>query len=137
MQTIITYLTLLLTTVILQGQNTIEVSFQDFDNDKGMLKIGLYDSESNFLKETFKAATTKIKNKEARFTFTDIPDGVYAISCYHDEDGNGKLNMFMGMFPTESYGTSNNPPTMFGPPKWEDAKFEVKNGETRQLIIHM
>jgi len=137
MQTIITYLTLFLTTFILQSQNTIEVTFQDFDNDKGMVKIGLYDNESNFLKETFKAATSKIKNKEATVTFTDIPDGVYAISCYHDEDGNGKLNMFMGMFPTESYGTSNNAPAMFGPPEWNDAKFEVKKGEKLRLLINM
>ena len=137
MQTVIFYLTLFFTTLILQGQNTIEVTIMGFDNNKGILKIGLYNKESNFLKETFQAATSKIENKEATVTFTDIPDGVYAISCYHDEDGNGKLNMFMGMFATESYGSSNNPPALFSPPKWNDAKFELKNGENRQLIINM
>jgi uncharacterized protein (DUF2141 family) len=137
MQTIITYLTLFFTSLILQAQNTIEVTMRDFDHNNGIVKVGLYDKESNFLEGTFKAVTSKIKNKEATITFTDVPDGVYAVSCYHDEDSNGELNMFMGMIPTESYGTSNNAPAMFGPPKWEDAKFEVKSGEKLRLIINM
>jgi uncharacterized protein (DUF2141 family) len=137
MQTVIIYLTLFFTTLILQAQNTFEITILNFDNSKGTVKIGLFDKESNFLKETYKATTSKIKNKKAPIIFTDIPDGIYAISCYHDKDSNGKLNMFMGMFSSESYGSSNNPSTMIGPPAWEEAKFELKSGENRQLIIKM
>ena len=137
MQKIITTLTLLLTTLLLQAQNTIEVSMINFDNDKGTVKIGLYNSAGTFLNNEYKSLSSKIENETAAVTFKDVPDGVYAISCYHDEDDNGKLNMFLGMMPTEDYGTSNNAPANFGPPKWYDAKFEIKDGKTKKFTIKL
>ena len=127
MQTILTYLALLLTGFLLQGQTTIEVNITGFDNDKGAVMVGLYDKEGDFLKKLHQSASSEISDKKATVLFTEIPEGVYAISCFHDEDSNGKLNFFMGMYPIEATGTSNNAPARFGPPKWEDAKFEVKD----------
>ena len=132
MQTIITYLTFLLTGLFMHGQNTIEVSMSGFDNNNGTAMIALYDSEENFLEKRLLGEISEIENKEARVIFSDVPDGIYAISVVHDEDENGKLNMLMGFYPSEDTGTSNNAPAKFGPPKWEDAKFEVKNG---QLVL--
>ena len=137
MQTIITTITLLFTTLILQAQNTVEVKMTNFDNDKGTAMVGLYNSEENFLESGFMYKKSKIENEMATVTFTNVPDGDYAVSCFHDEDDNGKLNMFMGMMPTEDYGTSNNAPANFGPPKWIDAKFEVKDGETKTFEINL
>jgi len=137
MQTILIYLTLLLTGMILHAQNTIEVSITGFDSNQGEVKVGLYNKEGDFLKKYTKSISSEITNKKANVTFTDIPDGVYALSCYHDEDANGKLNFFMGMYPTEDTGTSNNAPARFGPPKWQDAKFEVKNGEIATFDINL
>ena len=137
MQTIITTITLLFTTLILQAQNTVEVKMTNFDNDKGIAMVGLYNSEENFLESGFMYKKSKIENEMATVTFTNVPDGDYAVSCFHDEDDNGKLNMFMGMMPTEDYGTSNNAPANFGPPKWIDAKFEIKDGETKTFEINL
>ena len=137
MHTIISYLILLLTGMVMHGQNTVEVSIRDFDNDNGHVRVGLYNDESKFLAETYKAVKKEIVNKQATVTFSDLPDGIYAISCYHDEDDNGQLNMLLGMIPSEPYGTSNNARGFFGPPKWKDAKFEVKDGELRKLDINM
>ncbi len=137
MQTIITTITLLFTTLILQAQNTVEVKMINFDNDKGTAMVGLYNSEENFLESGFMYKKSKIENEMATVIFTNVPDGDYAVSCFHDEDDNGKLNMFMGMMPTEDYGTSNNAPANFGPPKWIDAKFEIKDGETKTFEINL
>ncbi|WP_339698048.1 DUF2141 domain-containing protein [uncultured Marixanthomonas sp.] len=137
MQTIITIITLLFTTLILQAQNTVTVTMTDFDNDNGTALVGLYDSEETFLEKNFMSRTAKIENQTATVTFMDVPDGVYAVSCFHDEDDNKKLNMFMGMMPTEDYGTSNNAPAKFGPPKWKDAKFEINNSETKTFEINL
>jgi len=137
MQTIITTLALIFTSIVLQAQNTVTVTMTDFDNDKGTALVGLYDSEENFLEREFMSRKSKIENETATVTFTDVPDGVYAVSCFHDEDDNEKLNMFMGMMPTEDYGTSNNAPANFGPPKWKDAKFDIKNGETKTFEINL
>jgi len=137
MQTVLTYLTLLLTGMLLHAQNTIEVNMSGFESNDGTVVVGLYDNKGSFLKTSHISLNSKIKNKMADVTFEDIPDGIYAISCYHDEDDNGKLDMFLGMYPKEPYGTSNNAPARFGPPKWDDAKFEIKNGEIATFDIQL
>jgi len=137
MHTVLAYLMFLLTGMVMQAQNTVEVSLSDFRNDNGHVRVGLYNSPDSFLDKTYKSVQSEISNKEATVTFEDLPDGIYAISCYHDEDSNGQLNMRFGMFPSEPYGCSNNARGFFGPPKWEDAMFELKNGELRKLDIKM
>ncbi len=136
MQTILAYLMLLVSGTVLQAQNTIEVSMYNFDNNKGTVRVGLYDSEEKFLDDGIEFLASEIVNERAKVVFRDIPDGIYAISCYHDKDDDGELNMFLGMFPTESYGVSNNV-RRWGPPRWSDAKFEVKNGVVKKLEISL
>lgn len=137
MQTVITYVTLLLTGIIMHAQNTIEVSMLGFENNNGTAMIAMYDSEESFLEKPFKGQLSPIADNKAVVTFTDIPDGIYAISVFHDEDNNGKLNMMMGFYPSEATGSSNDAPARFGPPKWEDAKFEVKDGEVLKMNINL
>jgi len=137
MQTFISYITLLLTGIIMQAQNTIEVSMLGFDNNEGTAMIALYNSEENFLEKRYKGQLSSIDENKSVATFTDIPDGVYAISVVHDEDNNGKLNMMMGFYPSEATGSSNDAPARFGPPIWEDAKFEVKQGEVLKMNINL
>jgi len=137
MQTILTYFALLLTGLFLQAQNSIVVNITGFESNKGTVMVGLYNKEGDFLKEYHLSISSDIYDNKANVTFTDIPDGVYAVSCYHDEDANGELNFFMGVYPTEDTGTSNNAPARFGPPKWEDAKFEIKDGEMKTFEINL
>jgi len=132
MQTVLTYFTILITSFILQGQNTIEVSMLGFESNDGKAMVGLFVNKETFLREPEMILSTKIENNKSEVTFTDIPDGVYAISVYHDENDNDKLDLIMGMIPKEDNGTSNNPKTVMGPPKWEDSIFEVKGGE----VVH-
>ena len=51
-----------------------------------------------------------------------------------NENGNNKMDSnFLGI-PKEDYACSNNAKGFMGPPKWEDAKFEVKNETINQTI---
>lgn len=118
----------LLGSLTLNAQNTIEVEIINFASDKGVAQIGLFNTESSFLDKVYKGKEVKIKDHKAVATFTDIPDGTYAISVFHDKNKDEKLNTLLGI-PTENYAASNNAPSKFGPPKWKDAKFEVRNGE--------
>jgi uncharacterized protein (DUF2141 family) len=114
--------------LILNAQNTIEVEITNFASDKGVAQIGLFNTETSFLDKVYKGKEVKIKDQKAVAIFTDIPDGTYANSVFHDKNKDKKLNTFLGI-PTENYAASNNAPSKFGPPKWKDAKFEVRNGE--------
>ncbi len=117
-----------------KSAGTVNVEISNISNEKGIIMVGLYNSESTWLNKIYTGTTSEIKNGKATASFTNIPNGTYAVGIYHDEDVNGKLNMFLGMFPTEDSGASNNAPAKFGPPKWKDAKFEINGNTINQHI---
>lgn len=137
MQYVIFYISLLLTGVVLQAQNTIAVQMTNFDNDLGTVRVGLYTSEATWLEKEARTLVAEIKGQEANVRFTNVPDGTYAVSCFHDEDNDGVFDMFLNFLPREDYGCSNGAVGRFGPPKWQDAKFEVSNGTIRRLTINL
>lgn len=116
------------------GGNSVEFNISGIGSDDGKMMIGLYDSENNWLKKTSNSKMTQIKNGKSTVIFENIPNGTYAISSYHDENDNDELDTnFLGI-PSEDIGSSNNAPARFGPPKWEDAKFEIKGKSIKQTI---
>jgi uncharacterized protein (DUF2141 family) len=49
------------------------------------------------------------QTSSAQIVFTNVPEGVYAVSVFHDENMNQRLDKnFMGV-PKEGYVASNNP----------------------------
>lgn len=116
-----------------ENPNSIEVTVDNIKSAKGTILIALYTSEKNFLKKAYKYDKVEAKENKITYTFKNVPAGEYAVSLYHDKDDNGKLNSFMGI-PTEAYGSSNNAPSKFGPPKWKDAKFTLSNEKVVQEI---
>jgi len=104
----------------------IKVSVTNALNDSGTVGFALYD-ETTFMKsEPIFAKSEKIKNGVSSIIFEDVPAGTYAIICFHDENDNKRMDFYENGMPKESYGTSNNIMS-FGPPNFEDSKFEVKN----------
>ena len=65
--------------------------------------------------------------------FGHVPPGRYAISMFHDENGNGRLDKRL-MMPREGYGFSRNAPVVMGPPSFASAAFAVAAGDARQAI---
>jgi len=127
MKTILITLLVSFFSQFLIGQNSVEVTITGFNSNKGAALIGLYDSENKWLKQIYKGHKSEIINNRATATFEDLPDGEYAISAFHDEDNDGEFDMILGFYPSEDYASSNNAPAKFGPPKWQDAKFILKN----------
>ena len=117
-----------------QSVQTITVKVNNIDNDHGLVYVSLFDSEEKFLNQGIRSVSAKIQNNRCEVVFKDVPEGVYAISLYHDENGNNTLDSNLLGIPKEDYGCSNNAKGFMGPPKWEDAKFEVKNQSIIQSI---
>lgn len=65
-------------------------------------------------------------SKSVNTTFSVEP-GDYAISVYHDENGNGKMDKRMFGIPKEPYGFSNNFKPLMSAPKFSDCQFSVGN----------
>jgi uncharacterized protein (DUF2141 family) len=128
---------MLLFTALLQAQKiNLTVEMSGFKSDDGRVKVGLYNSDGTFLKTTFKSLSSDIHDHTATVTFEGLEKGEYAVSVYHDENNNGKLDTgFMGI-PSEGYASSNNAKGFMGPPKYEDAKFQLKANSKIKITIN-
>jgi uncharacterized protein (DUF2141 family) len=113
-----------------QETHDITVAVKNANSNDGKMFIALYDTESNFLGETYKAVKSEITNNQCSITFEAIPEGVYAVSVFHDENDNGKMDTNFFGIPNEDYGCSNNASGFMGPPKWTDAKFQLKDNKS-------
>ncbi|MEM6515813.1 MAG: DUF2141 domain-containing protein [Bacteroidota bacterium] len=115
------------------GQD-IKVLIENLESNKGKVYISIYNDEASFLNKSLKSDKIQIQNMGCEYVFKNMPAGTYAISFYHDENNNNKMDTnFFGM-PKEDYGCSNNARGTMGPPKWKDAKFELKNETITQRI---
>ncbi len=80
-------------------------------------------------KETFMRAGSKVERTKPAdgkvvLRFTDLPAGEYTFMAYHDENGDGQMQMSpMGM-PGEGWAMLNAEKLM-GPPDFETLKFTV------------
>ena len=65
--------------------------------------------------------------------FADLPQGNYAFSVIHDENGNGRLDRRFGI-PTEGVGFSRNPRLRLGAPTFASASFPVRDAPTVETV---
>jgi uncharacterized protein (DUF2141 family) len=131
-------------TIILTGVFSTNAQEETFDltvnvsglsSNKGTLMVGVYNSKKGFLNTRFKGEFVKIENKKSMVVFKNLPKGEYAVSFVHDENNNKKMDTnFLGI-PNEDYGCSNNATGFMGPPKYDDAKFQLTENKTIAIEI--
>ena len=114
---------------------TLKVDLEGVENSTGKVRFGLYNESRAFRKEAqaLKVVEVPAQKGTVSVEFPDLEPGWYAVMVYHDEDTNGRLNLLLGMYPTEGYGLSNNP-SVFGKPTFEDSAFRI---EEQDLHIHI
>lgn len=115
------------------AQNKLTVHVKGLKNDKGQVVVGLYQGEKNFLRKLYFGKIVAIKNQEATVEFDHLPSGEFAISLFHDENENGKLETGWFGIPKEDYACSNGAKGFMGPPKYSDAKFKIN--ENKKITI--
>ena len=79
-------------TSLAQDKHTITIEFTGMESDKGSLFVALYNKETDFLKKPCRRKIVEIKNKKATAVFEGILPGVYAVSSFHDENDNKKMD---------------------------------------------
>jgi len=118
--------------------NSIKVIVVGLHSDDGEVDCALFNSADGFPDHSDKAIKkikSKIESGQAVCVFDDVAPGDYAVSEFHDENGNGKLDRnFIGM-PKEGVGASNDATGHMGPPKYGDARFHYEGGRA-VITIH-
>ena len=112
------------------SQGALEVKVNKIKKNTGYIMLALYDSEDTFLgEEYFEVAREEVKEKGSLvIKLEDLPYGEYAITVFHDENGNEDLDTNAIGIPREPYGFSNNARGFMGPPKYQAASFEYRKG---------
>jgi uncharacterized protein (DUF2141 family) len=122
-----------------EDRGTLIVEVTDLRSDRGQLLLRLFDRETGFPTDGARALRqlrSPIAGGRVRLELADLPFGAFAIACVHDENGNGKLDTnFLGI-PKEGVCASNDARGRRGPPKWKDARFELRPGGAT-VRIHM
>ena len=116
----------------------IHVKILDIRNSTGGVACALFESSEGFPNEYLRYATNimviKVRDKQARCDFEDIPSGTYALAVVHDENMNGKLDTKWLGIPTEGYGFSNDAKALLGAPSFSAASFPY-DGKNLELTI--
>jgi uncharacterized protein (DUF2141 family) len=127
--------TLLLLATAAAHAAEIKVEILGIERAEGQVLVALYD-ETKFLKAPIKALRLPATVGGITASFTDIPEGNYAIAAVLDENGNGKLDMNAVGMPLERMGFSNDATGFMGPPQFTAAKFEL-NAAPKALVINL
>ena len=98
-------------------------------NSNGAVAAGIFNSEGSFPKaqQAFGSFRLRAPPTTASFTVRNLPPGKYAVTAFHDENDNGKLDADPTGLPTEGYGVSNDARELLAPPQFAKASFDIGN----------
>lgn len=119
--------------------STIHVIANGLEHTQGQVLVALFATPEGFPSDTEQAIQRGVAHMDsttATFTFEPVPQGEYAVSVLHDEDGDGKMKTAMFGMPAEGWGVSNDAKGRFGPPKFEDATFAAQQ-DTVTVVLKL
>ncbi len=132
-----------LTTHVLGAEpsdKTLRVEVSQLRNASGDVGCFLFNSADGYPEvhaKAFQETHVAIDANRAVCEFKNIPLGTYAVSVFHDENKNGKLDKnFMGI-PKEGYAASNNERPAFSAPRFKEASFVVSADSPTTLKVQM
>ena len=122
-----------------ENNYTLTVKANNFKNDKGEVQFSLYNKDGTIpdkqLNLYFLKKRVKVKDGHAEATFKDLPKGKYAVSLYHDENNNNKIDKGLVM-PEEGVGLSNFETIhFFRLPNFKAASFMLDNNIKKEMKV--
>ncbi len=110
-----------------QTTATLDIVVTGLRTDQGQVMLSLHQKAEGFPgNNAYRQQLVSIQGGVARFSYSDLPIGSYAVAIIHDENGNRKMDTNWLGLPKEGWGASRDPrPSMRGP-RFEEAVFELK-----------
>jgi uncharacterized protein (DUF2141 family) len=116
----------------------LNVSVQNFATQGGTVYLALYDSADAFPQagKNIAGQFMPVGDGIVTASFLNLKPGRYAISVFHDENGNGKLDTNLLGVPTERVGFSRDAKGSFGPPNFDAAAIDVSTNTNIVITLH-
>lgn len=108
-------------------------------SEKGEIGCALYRDAAGFPMDSARATRVWVAAKpgSVECRFASVSPGTYALAISHDLNGNRKTDTnFVGM-PKEDWGVSNNVRPRLRAPRFDEARFEVKDVEVTRLEVRV
>lgn len=122
------------------GAGSIEVVITGFRNSDGKAGVNLFSREKGFPEKHELADRylfADIRDNACTAVFEGLPRGQYAVSVFHDENMNQKIDGNLIGMPKEGVAVSNNARPKFAPPRYKDAVFILDSDrKTIEIIMH-
>ena len=100
-------------------------------SDQGAILSAVYGAEAGWMKDSEAVQAQRVRAAaKTVIVYHNLPAGSYAVSSFHDENGNGKLDTNVVGFPTERYGFSRDAVGRMGPPTFADAAIDLQRDTT-------
>ncbi|WP_209331935.1 DUF2141 domain-containing protein [Lunatimonas salinarum] len=115
------------------------VTFTHLPHNEGTVHVLLFNQPDGFPNtpsKAYRSFKVPISNGKADLSIKGLPVGIYAISTFHDHDGDGLFRTGPFGIPKDPYGFSNDVRGVFGPPAFEKAAFTLKEAP-RKMSIRM
>lgn len=116
---------------LIEKKGNLVVHFSNVNvENKGKIYVAVFDKEENFMTQNFfKSVIVEVESDAFEVTFKDVPYGDYAVSAFHDINGNGQMDFNEYGMPVEDYAMSGETNPM-GAPTWSQVKFEFTEQST-------
>lgn len=128
----------LMTSISPASAADLAIEITSIKNSSGTIMIALYDDAETFLSRDGLAARTRMPATAGSLlhVFTGLAPGDYAVSVFHDTDGDGRLKVGAYGQPVEPWGMSRDARGEMGPPRFEDAAITVStSGATARITL--
>lgn len=115
-------------TTVHAGDLTVRIG--NVKSPEGQVRVALFNAAADFPRKMLRGEVVDASASPHAVVFKDLPPGRYALSAFHDLNGNSKLDTGSMGRPVEPVGFSRDARSTFGPPSFEDAAFDVAQGES-------
>lgn len=113
-----------------EASHELTIRFTGYEKVKGQILFKIVDEEN----EEVTKQVLPLSSLNQSVTLS-LPKGKYAVSAFHDENNNNKLDKNLVGMPTEKYGFSNNVRGKFGPPSLTSQLFELTKNFTTSITL--
>ena len=117
------------------GISSVTVEVAGLRSHRGMVRLCLTADPARFPNciGDANAVTRSVPAGSGPIAIGGLAPGQYAVAVIHDENGNDRLDTFLGI-PREGFGFSRNPAIGFGPPPFTAARFPLASDAARQQV---
>ncbi|WP_395088626.1 DUF2141 domain-containing protein [Armatimonas sp.] len=119
-------------------ETALRVEVTGLRSTKGQVVYSLFSGPEGFPDKAEKAIASGqcalSEDKTARFVLPKLAPGVYAVTLFHDENSNGKLDTKTFGIPKEGFGFSNDPKIRMGPPRFKDTAFTITGAGAERTV---